>query len=144
MGNMQAIRIQSNQADEPTPFSPADPAPSSALGLNYDIPIPRPNKSGEMLVRIRAASIIRDTLTWPEMYHHPYAIPGNDFAGTIVSVYENRGYDTNIPNSFSPGDEVYGMSHANRPCTWAEYAVVKVDEAAPKPKTLSFSLQLYR
>lgn len=68
-------------------------------------------------------------LTWPETYAHPYVIPGNDFAGTVVEVFPGG----EAASAFKPGDEVFGMLGADRPSAWAEYAVVAEDEVALKP-----------
>lgn len=74
-----------------------------------------------MLVRIKATTIVRDSLTWPELYQDPGAQPGNDFSGVVVSVFAGEG---SPPAPFRPGDEVYGMLGAERGGAWAEYAVV--------------------
>lgn len=131
---MLAIRVQSHTADKSKPYSATNPAPPSALGVDQDVPIPEPTKSGELLVRVKAASVIRDTLTWPEMYQKPYGIPGHDFAGTVESVFPG---DETSP--FKPGDEVFGMVDANRGETWAEYAIAYANEAARKPSYLSWA-----
>lgn len=124
---MQAIRV--HPAQPPTPaYTPSNPASSTALHLD-NIPIPHPTKQGELLIRIKATTIIRDMLTWPETYAHPYIIPGNDFAGTVVEVFPGGEEST-----FTIGDEVFGMVHADRPSTWAEYAIVLESEVALKPR----------
>lgn len=51
---------------------------------------------------------------------------GDDFAGIITQVHPSE-------RDFKPGDEVFGMTHADRGDTWAEYAVVTTEEANPKP-----------
>ena len=128
---MQAIRIHP-APPESNPYSPPNPAPSSALQLDHDIPIPKPSQPGDLLVRIKATTIIRDMLTWPETYVHEYAIPGNDLAGIVTEIFS--------PDSkFKPGDEVFGMADATRAATWAEYAVVKEHEVALKPTALTFA-----
>ena len=63
---MQAIRVH------PAPkhlklFSPSNPAPPSALQLD-EVPIPRPENHGDILIRVKATAVIRDSLTWPETY----------------------------------------------------------------------------
>lgn len=57
---------------------------------------------------------------------------GNDFAGIITQVHPSE-------RDFKPGDEVYGMTHAHRGGTWAEYAVVTTEEANLKPQSLSWA-----
>ncbi|CAG8000587.1 unnamed protein product [Penicillium salamii] len=118
---MQAIRVHPSLS---TPYSPANPAPTSSLHIDT-IPIPTPS-TGQLLIQIKATTIIRDMLTWPETYAKPYAIPGHDFSG-IVSA-------TPPASKFQIGDEVFGMAHADRGSTWAQYAIVQETEVAPKPR----------
>ncbi|RAH69571.1 NADP-dependent oxidoreductase, partial [Aspergillus aculeatinus CBS 121060] len=113
--------------------SPTNPAPASALHLDRQIPIPKPSRPGELLIRVHATTIVRDMLTWPETYHHDYAIPGNDLAGIVIEVF-----DRSSSSAFHPGDEVLGMAHADRAATWAEYTVVSAEEITHKPAGLSW------
>ncbi|KAE8154395.1 hypothetical protein BDV25DRAFT_109073 [Aspergillus avenaceus] len=126
---MQAIRL--HPSANTTSYSPENPAPSSALHLDHDIPIPKPSQPGDILIRIKATTVVRDMLTWPETYHHEYMIPGHDFAGTVVEVFPGE-------TQFKPGDEVFGMAHADRGSMWAEYGLVKDCEVALKPENLSW------
>jgi len=94
---------------------------------------------GEVLVRVRAASVDRGT--WHVMSGLPYPIrlagfglrrpkyanPGRNLAGTVEAV----GADV---TGFAPGDEVFGMSTS----TFAEYATARTGKLAPKPAKLSF------
>ncbi|KAJ5774392.1 hypothetical protein N7457_009288 [Penicillium paradoxum] len=125
---MEAIRVHPAPPSE-EPYSPTNPAPSSALHKDK-IPIPTPTAANQLLVRIKATTIIRDMLTWPETYHGPYAIPGHDFSGTVES--------TSPTSPFKPGDAIFGMAHADRASTWAEYALVLTSEVAPKPPNLGW------
>lgn len=128
---MQAIRLHPAPPNS-TPYSPSNPAPSTALQLDNDIPIPTPSAPGDLLIRVKASTVIRDMLTWPETYAHAYAIPGNDVAGTVTAVFSPT-------SQFRPGDEVFGMAHTDRAATWAEYTLVKEDEVARKPAGLTFA-----
>lgn len=131
---MQAVRV--HPAPEASkPYSSSNPAPPSALHLDQHVPIPEPSEPGELLVRVKATSVIRDALTWPESYDSEYAILGNDVAGIVESVFPGpSGRDT----PFKPGDEVFGMADTNRASTWAEYAIMKEDEIALKPSNLTW------
>jgi NADPH:quinone reductase-like Zn-dependent oxidoreductase len=131
---MQAVRVHPNNSNASPPYSEKNPAPLSAIHVDREIPIPQPTRAGELLVRVRATTVIRDALTWPETYLKEYTILGHDFAGTVVSVYGQAG---DLP--FKSGDEVYGMVHASRGGTWADYAVVTVEEACLKPKRLTWA-----
>ncbi|RDH32066.1 NAD(P)-binding protein [Aspergillus welwitschiae] len=128
---MEAIRLHPASPTS-TPYSPANPAPSTALRLDRDVPIPVPSAPGELLIRVKATTVIRDMLTWPESYTHEYAILGNDVAGIVVEVFSST-------SQFKPGDEVFGMTNAARAATWAEYTIVKEEEVARKPSTLTFA-----
>jgi NADPH:quinone reductase-like Zn-dependent oxidoreductase len=114
------------------------PAPEGALHQEQvDRPTPR---DGEVLVRVRAASVDRGT--WHLMAGLPYPArlafglrrpnflnPGRALAGTV----EVAG---NGASGFRRGDEVFGVASANG--AFAEYAVVPVAKLAPKPASLSF------
>lgn len=129
---MQAIRLHP-ASSRSTPYSPSNPAPSTALQLDHDVPIPVLSAPGELLIRVKATTVIRDMLTWPETYAHEYAILGNDVAGIVTEVFSPAS------SKFKPGDEVFGMANTNRAATWAEYAIVKEDEVALKPAALTFA-----
>jgi NADPH:quinone reductase-like Zn-dependent oxidoreductase len=95
--------------------------------------------AGEVLVRVRAASVDRGT--WHIMSGLPYPIrlagfglrrpkhanPGRSLAGTVEAI----GADV---TGFAPGDEVFGTATS----TFAEYAAAPTGKLAPKPANLSF------
>ncbi len=95
--------------------------------------------AGEVLVRVRAASVDRGT--WHIMAGLPYPIrvagfglrrpkhlnPGRSLSGTVEAV----GRDV---TGVKPGDEVFGTGEG----AFAEYAAVQADKLAPKPSNLSF------
>jgi NADPH:quinone reductase-like Zn-dependent oxidoreductase len=136
---MQAIRLK-NSPDPVTPYSAANPAPATALYLDPELEIPKLTNPDELLVRMHAATVTRDELTWPETYKSAQPTPGYDFAGTVISIFAGDEADNPIKCTFSPGDEVYGMkSPEGKGCTWAEYAIVRVNEAATKPASLDWA-----
>ncbi|KAJ5513241.1 hypothetical protein N7463_002793 [Penicillium fimorum] len=130
---MRAIRVHPASASS-LPYSPANPAPSSSLHLDQ-IPRPKPKCQGELLVRVKATTVIRDALTWPETYATEYAILGHDLSGIVEETYEKSG---DVQSIFKSGDEIFGMTHADRGSTWADYTVVKEEEIAQKPKNLNW------
>ena len=95
--------------------------------------------AGEVLVRVRAASVDRGT--WHIMAGLPYPIrvagfglrrpkhlnPGRSLAGTVEAV----GSDV---TGVHPGDEVFCTGDGS----FAEYAAVQADKVAPKPANLTF------
>ena len=103
--------------------------------LNYtNVERPEP-KACEVLVKVHASAVnpvdwkIRDGLG--EMFGlKPPIILGCEIAGTVEEV----GGDV---DNFKQGDAVYGYigSHSGG---YAEYAIAKADEIAPKPKSLDF------
>ncbi|KAJ6103481.1 secondary metabolism biosynthetic enzyme [Penicillium sp. IBT 16267x] len=128
---MQAIRVHPAPSGSP-PYTPSNPAPSTALILDHDVSIPMPSQPGDLLVRVKATTIIRDMLTWPETYAHEYAILGSDISGVVTEVFSPT-------SKFKPGDTIFGMTDVNRAATWAEYTLVKEDEVALKPTALTFA-----
>jgi NADPH:quinone reductase-like Zn-dependent oxidoreductase len=80
-----------------------------------ETPSPQP---GEVLVRVRAAAITRDELTWP--VDRLPAIPSYELSGVVV--------DT--------GEEVYALTPFDRDGVAAEYAAVPTAVLAPKPSRL--------
>jgi len=101
------------------------------------VPLPRPLREDEVLIRVRAAGLDRGT--WHLMTGTPYAvrlvtglrrpkqpIPGLDLSGTVVAVGA-------AVTRFVAGDEVYGIGTGS----FAEYAVAKEDKLADKPARLT-------
>ncbi len=125
---MKAVRISSSQSFPP--YSASNPAPPSALVVE-DVTMPA-LEPGHVLVRVRAATVTRDELTWPESYAHESRIPGYDFAGVVAEVRQ----DDN--STFEPGDEVFAMSDLHKGAAWAEYTTVSTEHLALKPKAISF------
>lgn len=128
--SMQAIRL-ALQPPTGTPYSETNPAPSTAIILTR-IPKPTSPAQGQLIVKIHATSVIRDSLTWSALYHPSSpAQMGNDFAGVVAETHAEE-------RDFAVGDEVYGMTHAERGGTWVEYAVVRSAEASRKPQCLKW------
>lgn len=103
--------------------------------------VPKPDvRAGEVLVRVRAASVDRGT--WHVMAGLPYPIrvagfglrrpkflnPGRSLAGTVEAV--GMGV-----TDFAPGEEVYGIA----PGSFAEYVAVQPGKLARKPANLTFA-----
>jgi NADPH:quinone reductase-like Zn-dependent oxidoreductase len=97
------------------------------------VPIPTP-AAGELLIKVAAAGVnpvdykIRSG-KYPAVKQDklPFAL-GRDIAGTVVECGP-------ATSRFAKGDSVFAMPGMGRG-GYAEYAVVKVSEAAPKPETL--------
>ena len=91
-----------------------------------EIDVPRPGP-GEALVRIHAAAITRDELTWP--VDRLPAIPSYEPSGIVVEVAPDV---TDIAN----GDAVYARTDFGRDGVAADYAAIPARVLAPKPRTL--------
>lgn len=89
------------------------------------VPEPRP---GEALVRIHAAAITRDELTWP--VDRLPAIPSYELSGVVVEVASDA-------CAVASGDEVFALTPFDRDGAAAEYAAVPTAVLAPKPRTLT-------
>jgi NADPH:quinone reductase-like Zn-dependent oxidoreductase len=110
--------------------------PAEVLQLGrVERPVP---KDDEVLVRVHAAGV--DPGVWHLMTGLPYPIRlgyglgkpktrvrGQDVAGRVAAVGANV-------TRFRPGDELFGTGNGS----FAEYACVREDRAAPKPANLSF------
>ncbi|MDQ6615649.1 MAG: NAD(P)-dependent alcohol dehydrogenase [Actinomycetota bacterium] len=93
----------------------------------------------EVLVRVRAASVGRETVHVMTGLPYPirvagfglrapkYLNPGQSLAGTVEAI----GRDV---TGFLLGDDVFGIGKG----AFAEYALVRLDKLAPKPANLSF------
>jgi NADPH:quinone reductase-like Zn-dependent oxidoreductase len=86
-----------------------------------------PVGSGEALVRVHAAAITRDELSWP-LDRLP-AIPSYELSGVVAAL----GHDV---SDLAVGDAVWALTSFDRDGAAAEYTVVPVSFLAPKPRTL--------
>jgi NADPH:quinone reductase-like Zn-dependent oxidoreductase len=90
------------------------------------IPTPSPAQ-GELLIRVRAAAITRDELTWPE--GRLPATPSYEFSGEVVALGESA-------DDFSVGDAVYGMALFDRDGAASEYFAAPQAVFARRPSTI--------
>ncbi|KAI1328521.1 quinone reductase [Xylariaceae sp. FL0255] len=128
---MKAARVRPSSPEGKPYGFPGNVAPSSAIEIHNDVPKPQISKPGEMLIQVKASTVYKDNLEWNELYPPSHATLGNDFSGIVVAVHEGE-------QEFRVGDHVYGMTHANKGGTWAEYAIVTAEEAVKKPDHLSW------
>ena len=85
-------------------------------------PQPRP---GQALVRVHAAAITRDELSWPT--DRLPAIPSYELSGVLAE----------DSDGFSAGAEVFALTPFDRDGVAADYALVPTEVLAPKPRSLS-------
>jgi len=101
-------------------------------GLRIDqIPVPELG-AGEVLVRVCAAAITRDELTWPEVTARLPAIPSYELSGVVATVADDI-VDTDV----GVGDEVFALTPFDRNGVAAEYAVVPAAVLAARPQRLT-------
>ena len=104
-------------------------------GLSYEeAPMPEPG-TGDVLLRVHAASFTPTELTWPSTWvdrlghdRRP-VIPGHEVSGTV----EALGWGT---TGFAVGDAMYGLTDWYRDGALAEYVAVEARNLAPKPASL--------
>ncbi len=106
--------------------------------LVYEV-APRPEPApGEALVRVRAASITPDELTWAETWADARGPEGRDRTPIIPS-HELSGVVSDLgPGAVGvgPGDEVYGLVPFNTDGAAAEFVTVRADLLAAKPSSV--------
>ena len=100
-----------------------------AFSASTSEPSPSPN---QYLVRVHAAAITSDELTWTETLSRPSPIPAHDVYGTVVSTPSSI-----LTPTYSVGDEIIALTSFSRDGAAAEYVVVEEDELTRKPKSLS-------
>ena len=83
---------------------------------------------GEALIRVHAAAITRDELTWP--VDRLPAIPSYELSGVVADVAPDV-------NDIEVGEEVFALTPFDRDGVAAEYAVVPAIVLAPRPMSLT-------
>src|SRR6516165_9506474 len=96
-------------------------------GLSVErLAVPTP-AAGEVLVRVHAAAITRDELSWPA--DRLPATPSYELSGVVVATALDV-------SEVSVGQAVYGLIDFGRDGAAAEYALATAGLLAPKPRTL--------
>jgi NADPH:quinone reductase-like Zn-dependent oxidoreductase len=97
-------------------------------GLRIEqIDVPTPG-AGEALVRVHAAAITRDELTWPT--DRLPAIPSYELSGAVAELGPGVG-------DLAAGDEVFALTPFDRDGVAADYAVAPASVLAPRPRALT-------
>jgi NADPH:quinone reductase-like Zn-dependent oxidoreductase len=91
-----------------------------------EVDTPRPG-TGEVLVKVHAAAITRDELTWP--VDRLPAIPSYELSGVVAALGPEA--------SVMIGQHVYALTPFDRDGAAADYTSVPAELLAPKPRTLS-------
>lgn len=110
-------------------------SPNLILNPSQPLPTPPPSTSNNqpILVRVHAAALTADELTWPELYTTTTRIPGLDISGTVVSVP-----DSVVSSAWKAGDAIYALLHPDRSAGGqAEYVYSLADELVRKPSSLT-------
>lgn len=95
--------------------------------VNEELDVPRP-RAGEVLVRVCAAAITRDELSWP--VDRLPAIPSHELSGVVV---EQGGGVAGI----AVDDEVFALTPFDRDGVAAEYVALPADLLAQRPHRLT-------
>ncbi|KAM0286224.1 hypothetical protein ACHAQH_000950 [Verticillium albo-atrum] len=111
------------------------PNPESNNLIMTEGPIPTPETPSDMLIKVATTSPCLGELSWVANMPGAFPadkepVPGQDVAGTVIEAAAGSG--------FRPGDEVFGRITASRPGGCREYALVKKEEMALKPRGLSW------
>ena len=101
--------------------------PDGPAGLMLDeVATPSPG-AGEALVRVHAAAVTRDELTWP--VDRLPAIPSYEFSGVVVALAPDV-------DAVAIGDRVFALSPFERDGAAADFIALPADLLAPTPKGL--------
>lgn len=103
---------------------------SPRIVTNDAMPTPTPT-CADILVKVHAAAITGDAVTWPETYDTPSRIPGHEISGTVAAL------GPSYRGPLAVGQDVFALLAADRGQGQAEYAVCSAEEASPKPSSLS-------
>ncbi|KAM4060493.1 zinc-binding dehydrogenase [Hirsutella rhossiliensis] len=104
---------------------------SHQITLTHSLPAPTA-QGRDILIKVCAAGITADEVTWPELYDSSNRVPGHDVSGIVEAVGPE--YD----GPAVVGDGVFAMlGTSTDQGSQADYAVVLPDEIAPKPASLS-------
>lgn len=114
---MKAIQILGEKADP-------------KIHLSTTLPPPVAPDSSNILLKVAAAGITADEVTWPEVYETPNRIPGHDVSGTIHAL------GPSYTGPLRVGEQVFAMIDTDRGMGMAEFAIIKGSEAARKPALL--------
>ncbi|MBE3041509.1 alcohol dehydrogenase catalytic domain-containing protein, partial [Candidatus Bathyarchaeota archaeon] len=93
----------------------------------------KPIATGEqVLIKVHAAGITADEITWPELYEASTRVPGHDVSGVVEALGPE--YD----GPLSVGSEVFAMLRASADQGGqAEYVTAALDEVTLKPSSIS-------
>jgi NADPH:quinone reductase-like Zn-dependent oxidoreductase len=100
-----------------------------------DAPTPAAPHGADVLVRVAAAAITFDELTWPDTWEshgmgRTPIVPSHEFAGTVIAI----GPDV---EGLTPGDEIFGLIPFDRDGAAAEYALVPAPSIAVRSSNVS-------
>jgi NADPH:quinone reductase-like Zn-dependent oxidoreductase len=91
-----------------------------------DLPVPEP-AGADALVRVHAAAITRDELTWP--VDRLPATPSYEVSGVVEAIGPEA-------HGVAVGDEVYALTGFDRDGAAADFVLVTSGVLAPKPASL--------
>ena len=94
---------------------------------------------GQVLVRVRATSIMPSEVTWPETWETEAGLPrtfpiilGHEFAGVVAALGDGV-------NGLDVGDEIYGMNDWDKNGAQAEYCLTRPVQVARMPRSIGYA-----
>ncbi|KAH6630582.1 hypothetical protein B0J18DRAFT_421598 [Chaetomium sp. MPI-SDFR-AT-0129] len=88
-----------------------------------------------LLIRVHAAGLTADELSWPELYDNPTRIPGCEISGVIAALPSSSASFTTNPLNLKVNDPVYAMLPATHGSGQAEYVRARPGDVALLPGT---------
>ncbi|KAH7138089.1 alcohol dehydrogenase [Dendryphion nanum] len=105
-------------------LDPHHPPPPSPSPTHYQI-------------RVHAAALCRDELTWPELLANKVPVPGYDVAGVVISTPSAPNPDGG-PYKFAPGDEIYAFTGGTGNGNAREITEIAEQDMGVKPKNVGW------
>ncbi|KAF2008003.1 NAD(P)-binding protein [Amniculicola lignicola CBS 123094] len=107
---------------------------SKPLTLTATFATPTPSEHpNHYIIRVKATSLTRGELTWPEPLLPLFPIPGYDVAGVVVS-----GPSSSSHPAFLTGDKVYALTSFSRQGNTREFSIATEKELSRMPRNLSW------
>ncbi|KAJ6447187.1 zinc-containing alcohol dehydrogenase [Purpureocillium lavendulum] len=105
----------------------------SAPSITLSDSLPQPTATGsDILIRVHAAGVTSDEVSWPEVYNTAERIPGHDISGVVAAL------GPSFAGPLAVGDEVFAMLSADAARGGqADYTIASPSEVARKPAAIS-------
>ncbi|KAK4144966.1 uncharacterized protein C8A04DRAFT_10996 [Dichotomopilus funicola] len=140
---MKAIQILGPKTSPVVTVNPAHPLPGPLLKTTHHNENNNPDTQEDskdsitntLLIRVHAAGLTADELSWPELYDNPTRIPGCEISGVIASLPSSSSASFTNPLNLKVNDPVYAMLPATHGSGQAEYVRARPGDVALLPGT---------